>query len=226
MGDFEDVEAIAENLEMNERETARYETHKEDIKKYAIKANFWAFWNITWQIVFFWGLVVIAIEAGKNYANDFVPSFNALFDGMSYVTSPMAIVVAIIGPFSFFVMIYTGIVRSKWEGKLTRSTAYALSFLSNIEHRQYVAMQEKKQEKKLIDLREKANKEKLQLQEAKRVIEANLEMSRKKGEIMKAYKDGKITKKQYEYNIRAIDFKSKKKYEYNIRTIDFKSKKK
>lgn len=207
MGDFEDVEAIAENLEMNDREVARYEIHKEDIKRYAIKANFWAFWNITWQIIFFWGLVVIAIDAGERYANEFAPSLNSLFGGMSYVTSPMALVVGILGPFSFFVMIYTGIVRGKWEGKLTRSTAYALSFLSNIEHREYMILEEKK----LVKIRDKVMKEKLQVQEAKRVIEANLEMSRKKGEIMNAYKAGKITKKQYEINIREIDLKSKKK---------------
>ena len=206
MGDFEDVEAIAENLEMNEREATRYEIHKEDIKKFAIKANFWAFWNIIWQIIFFWGLVVIAIETGKNYASDY-PALDSFFGGMSYVTGPMAIVVGILGPFSFFVMIYTGIVRSKWEGKLTRSTAFALSFLSNIEHREYMV----KEQKKLVDLRDKAIKEKLQAQEAKKIIEANLELSKKKGEIMNAYKEGKITKKQYEYNIRVIDLKNKKK---------------
>ncbi len=207
MGDFEDVEAIAENLEMNEREATRYETHKEDIKKYAIKANFWAFWNIVWQIIFFWGLVVIAIETGKQYANLHVNSFNSFFDGMSYVTSPMAIVIGIVGPFSFFVMIYTGIVRSKWEGKLTRSTAFALSFLSNIEHREYLV----KEQKKLDKVKAKVAQEKQQVLDAKKIIEANLELSRKKGEQMKALKSGKITRKQYETNIRAIDLHSKKK---------------
>ena len=29
-------------------------------------------------------------------------------------------------------------MRGKWEGKLTRSVAYALSFMENIEHRQYL----------------------------------------------------------------------------------------
>ena len=207
MGDFEDVEAIAENLEMNKREAARYEIHKEDIKKFAIKANFWAFWNIIWQIVFFWGLVVIAIDAGERYANMYAPSLNSLFHGMSYVTAPMAIVVGILGPFSFFVMIYTGIVRSKWEGKLTRSTAYALSFLSNIEHREYLVQEHKK----LVKIRDKVAKEKLQIQDAKRVIETNLELSRKKGEQMNALKSGKITRKQYETNIRMIDVQHKKK---------------
>ena len=207
MGDFEDVEAIAENLEMNDREAARYETHKEDIKKYAIKANFWAFWNIIWQIIFFWGLVVIAIEAGKTYANLYASSLNPLFDGMSYVTSPMALVVGILGPFSFFIMIYTGIIRSKWEGKLTRSTAFALSFLSNIEHREYMVQEEKKR----VVQREKAQKEKKQVDDAKKIIEANIEISRKKGEQMKALKAGKITRKQYETNIKSIDLQSKKK---------------
>ncbi|MCK5559648.1 MAG: hypothetical protein KAJ51_03605, partial [Thermoplasmata archaeon] len=39
---------------------------------------------------------------------------------------------------SFPLMMWSGIKRGKWEGKLTRSTAYALSFLENIEHRQYL----------------------------------------------------------------------------------------
>ena len=205
MGDFEDVEAIAENLVMNERESARYDLHIEGVKKYSLKVNFWRFWNITWQVIFFWGLVVIAIDAGERYANSYVPSMDSFFGGMSYVTAPMAIVIGILGPFSFFIMMYTGIVRSKWEGKLTRSTAYCLSFLSNIEHREYMALEEKGRE----DYRAKAIKEKMRVQKAKRIVEANLEISKKKGEIMKAYKDGRITKRQYEANIRAIDLRSK-----------------
>ncbi|MCK5024237.1 MAG: hypothetical protein KAR56_01315 [Thermoplasmata archaeon] len=206
MGDFEDVEAIAENLEMNEREKARYELHKEDIKRYAIKANFWAFWNITWQIIFFWGLVVIAIDAGQRYANDYVPTLNLFFGGMSYITAPMAIVIGILGPFSFFVMIYTGIVRSKWEGKLTRATAYALSFLSNIEHREFMVLEEKKR----VNLRARAIEEKTHVQDAKKIIEVNQEISKKKADLLKACKDGKITRETYEYNIKMIDSQKKK----------------
>jgi hypothetical protein len=39
---------------------------------------------------------------------------------------------------AFPLMMWTGITRGKWEGKLTRSSAYALSFLENIEHRQFL----------------------------------------------------------------------------------------
>jgi len=141
MGDVEDVEAISEHLEMNAREKARYELHIEDVKRYSKKVTFWRFWNVVWQIIFFWGLVVIAIEAGQRYSEQFVPSINPVFNYMNYVTFPMAIAVGILGPFSFFIMIYTGLVRGKWEGQLTRSTAYALSFLSNIEHREYMQLE-------------------------------------------------------------------------------------
>ena len=207
MGDFEDVEAIAENLEMNEREATRYETHKEDIKKYTIRANFWKLWNITFQIIFFWNIVALALELAQTYSVASIPSASSFFVSLNNATGPITFWFGIMSAFAFFLMIYTGIVRSKWEGKLTRSTAYALSFLSNIEHRGYMV----KEQKKLVDLRDKAIKEKLQAQEAKRIIEANLELSKRKGDIMNAYKAGKITKKQYETNIKSIDLQSKKK---------------
>lgn len=207
MGDFEDVEAIAENLEMNEREKARYELHKEDIKKYAIRANFWKLWNIIFQIIFFWNIVALALELAQTYSVASVPSASSFFVSLNNATASITFWFGIFSAFAFFLMIYTGIIRSKWEGKLTRSTAYALSFLSNIEHREYMEMEEKMR----VQKKTKAMKEKQEIESAKKIIEANLELSRKKGEQMNALKSGKITKKQYEANIRAIDLKNKKK---------------
>ena len=143
MGDFEDVEAIAENLEMNEREKARYELHKEDIRKYSIRANFWRFWNIIFQVIFFWNIVALALELAEVYSGNTVPSINPFFEGLNSLTAGVTFWFGIFSAFAFFLMIYTGIVRSKWEGKLTRSTAYALSFLSNIEHREFMELEEK-----------------------------------------------------------------------------------
>ncbi len=207
MGDFEDVEAIAENLEMNEREAARYELHKEGIKKYSIRANFWRFWNIIFQVIFFWNIVALALELAEVYSGNTVPSINPFFEGLTSLTAGVTFWFGIFSAFAFFLMIYTGIVRGKWEGKLTRASAYALSFLSNIEHREYMALVEKK----LDEQKAKALKEQKQAQEAKKIIEANQEMAKKKSEIMKAYKDGKINKKQYDLNIRMIDNQHKKK---------------
>ena len=152
-------------------------------------------------------MVVIAIDAGRGIAADSVPSMSPLCDSMSYVTSPMALVVGILGPFSFFIMMYTGIVRGKWEGKLTRATAFALSFLSNIEHREYMALEEKGRD----DFRAKAVMEKMRIQKAKKIAENNQKTTQKKVDLLKAYKAGKISKKQYEANIRVIDYQNKNK---------------
>ena len=46
-------------------------------------------------------------------------------------------------PFSFPLKMWMGVVRGKWDGKLTRSAAYALSCLENIEHQQF--LEEKQQ---------------------------------------------------------------------------------
>ena len=206
MGDFEDVEEIAANLVMNEREQARYELHKERIHKFAIRANFWRFWNIVWQIIFFWGLVVIAIDAGKLYASLYVPSLNSFFDVISYATSPMSLVVGVLGPFSFFIMIYTGIVRSKWEGKLTRATAYALSFLSNIEHREYLALEKKPP----VFARSKPKVDPIQVKDVKRVLDAQRKASDQKAEVLKAFKEGKMDRKTFEAKMREINKGAKK----------------
>ena len=199
MGDFEDVEAIAENLEMNEREKARYELHKEEINKYAIRANFWKFWNIIFQIIFFWNIVALALELAQTYTAASVPSANYFFVSLNSTIAPITFWFGIFSAFAFFLMIWTGIVRSKWEGKLTRATAYALSFLSNIEHREYMEMEERMR----VQHKVKAIKEKAKIQEAKRIIEANQEAAKKKSELMKSMKDGKITRKKYEADLKA-----------------------
>lgn len=209
MGDFEDVEEIAANLVMNEREKARYELHKERIHKFAIRAKFWRFWNIVWQIIFFWGLVVIAIDAGKHYASLYAPSLNSFFDIISYATSPMSLVVGILGPFSFFLMIYTGIVRSKWEGKLTRATAYALSFLSNIEHREYVVLE--KEMPKSLKPKPKPKVGPVQGKDVKRVIEAQRKTTDQKAEVLKSFKEGKLTRAQFEARMMEINRQGAKK---------------
>ena len=207
MGDFEDVEAIAENLEMNEREAARYELHKEGIKKYSIRANFWRFWNIIFQVIFFWNIVALALELAEVYSGNTVPSINPFFEGLNSLTAGVTFWFGIFSAFAFFLMIYTGIVRGKWEGKLTRSTAYALSFLSNIEHREYMELEEKGR----AERKAKALKEQRQVQDAKKIIETNLEIAKKKSALLKTFKEGKITRSKYEADIKAIDLQYKKK---------------
>jgi len=203
MGDFEDVEAIAENLVMNDREQARYELHKEDIKKFSIRVNFWKFWNIIFQVIFFWNIVALALELVEVYAGNTVPSIHPYFEGLNSLTAGVTFWFGIVSAFAFFLMIYTGIVRGKWEGKLTRASAYALSFLSNIEHREYMEMEEKMRH----DRKAKLMKEKLQAQEAKRIIESNQEIAKKKSELMKSLKDGRITRKKYDAEIKALQNK-------------------
>ncbi len=180
MGDVEDVSAIAENLELNEREQVRYDLHLENIKEYGKKADFWVLMNIVWQIIFFWGLVVLALNAGKLYSEEFVPSMVTFFNSVDKIISPMNIFVAIVGPISFFLMIYTGIVRRKWEGKLTRASAYALAFLSNIEHREFTELKNRREKK-----REQAIKE-------------------RKAMLKEAFEAGRLSKQLYEQNLKKI----------------------
>jgi hypothetical protein len=207
LSDIDEVEEIASKLEMNPRESARYDEHLEEIRKNSKKVKFWKFWNFLWQVIFFWGLVVIAIEAGQRYSEQFVPSVSPVFNYMNYVTFPMSLVVGVLGPFSFFLMIWTGIVRSKWEGKLTRATAYTLSFLSNIEHRGFMDL-----DKQIAGLKketEKTREDKKELPEAtprksareskKKVKKTERDEMLEKSEILKkAYQDKRITIEEYE----------------------------
>ena len=181
MGDIEDVSAIAENLELNAREQVRFDLHLENIKEYNKKADFWVMLNIIWQIIFFWGLVVLALNTGKLYSEEFVPSMVSFFTQVDKIISPMNIFVAIVGPISFFLMIYTGILRRKWEGKLTRASAYALAFLANIEHREFTALTNRREQKREQVIQEKKNK------------------------LKEAFEAGRLSKQLYEQNLKRIE---------------------
>ncbi len=210
MSDIEDIEKIADKLEMNPREKARYDLHLEEVTSYSKKVTFWRFWNFIWQVIFFWGVVVIAIDAGQRYSSQFLSSINPLFNYMNYVTFPMAIVVGILGPFSFFLMIWTGIVRGKWEGKLTRTSAYTLSFLSNIEHREFMALDKQIDTLKKDTLKEPKSAEKPKAREtakesAKRIKKTEKDELAEKSEILKkAYQEKKITIERYEKNMKKL----------------------
>ncbi len=196
MGDVEDVEFIAENLEMNQREQARYELHKEDIKIHSVKVVFWRFWHLVWEVLFFWGLVVIAIETGETVTAVHAPSIHPAFELFNYVTVPMAIVIGFVGPISFFIMMWAGLKRSFWEGKLTRATAYCLAFLANIEHRKFIELEIRDVTKKIkTDPKKKDQAEYLE----------------KLANLKRAFMERQITKEMYRKNLKALeDSKGKK----------------
>ena len=141
MSDVDDVTAIAESLDMNAREKARFDLHLVDIKRYQNRARFWRIINSICQIVFFWNIVALALELAQTYATESIPSVEPFFTSLNNVLAPITLYFTIASAFAFFLMIWTGIVRSKWEGRLTRATAYCLSFLSNIEHREFMKME-------------------------------------------------------------------------------------
>ena len=210
MGDIEDIEDIANKLEMNPREKARFTAHLEEVTSYSKKVTFWRFWNFIWQVIFFWGVVVIAIDAGQRYSSQFLSSISPVFDSMNYVTFPMAIVVGILGPFSFFLMIWTGIIRGKWEGKLTRASAYTLSFLSNIEHREFMALDKqidtlKKDTLKVPKSAEKPKAKETAWERERRIKKTEKDELEEKSEILrKAYQEKKITIERYEKNMKKL----------------------
>ncbi len=148
MGDSDEVIAFGKRLNMNPNEQKKYKYHITTIRYNEQKAKAWRFNNIFWQIFFFGNLFIIAFGEffrimgrwdimGLDYAES-ITIF--IFDYFLTIFSSLIII-------SFPLMMWTGVVRSKWEGKLTRSTAYALSFLENIEHRQYL---EEKQEVRVL----------------------------------------------------------------------------
>ncbi|KYK30022.1 MAG: hypothetical protein AYK23_04770 [Candidatus Proteinoplasmatales archaeon SG8-5] len=188
MSDYTDVEAIAENLDMNPRERARYELHLEDIKRYQRRARFWRFINSICQIVFFWNIVALALELSQRYATENIPSLSPFFDALTTVTTPITVYFTVASAFAFFFMIWTGIIRQKWEGKLTRATAYCLSFLSNIEHREYMKLDEDFKRKKM---------------KAKALNDP--EFREKKELLQKARDSGKISHTHYERNLKMLE---------------------
>ena len=129
----------------------------------------------------------MALNTGKLYSEQFVPSMVSFFTSIDKIISPMNIFVAIVGPISFFLMIYTGIVRRKWEGKLTRTSAYALAFLSNIEHREFMQLTNQREQKREQVIQERKNK------------------------LKRAFETGKLSKQLYEQNLKRIEALEKPK---------------
>ena len=137
MGDLEDIMAKAEEFDMNNFEKERYELHVEEIGSLEKRVTFWRWVNIIFQVMFFWNIIAFAFEVGRDYSASYSPAMSSFFNSVMELTEGMTFWMGIITAFSFALMMYTGIIRGKWEGKLTRASAYALAFISNIEHRDY-----------------------------------------------------------------------------------------
>ena len=139
MGDSEEVMEFGKRLNMNAQEQKKYKVHITTIRFNEQKVKAWKRMNYFWQLIFFGTLFIEAIailfihmhSAGyleEELANDIA----------GFIRSWFFLLFGFLMPFSFPLMMWSGIVRGKWEGKLTRSAAYCLSFLENIEHRQYL----------------------------------------------------------------------------------------
>ena len=144
MGDSEEVMEFGKRLNMNANEQKKYKVHITTIRYNEQKVRGWKIMNYFWQLVFFGSLFIIAIAT----LFDNLAEFNIITESLGktiteFINKWFGLLFGFLIPFSFPLMMWTGIVRGKWEGKLTRSAAYALSFLENIEHRQY--LEEKKE---------------------------------------------------------------------------------
>jgi len=137
MGDSDDIMEMAENLDMNNYEKDRYEEHIAKIKSLEHHVIFWRLLNVIFQVIFFWNIVALALELAETYSGQALPAVHPFFEGLNHITAGVTFWFGILSAFAFFLMIWTGIVRAKWEGRLTRASAYALAFISNIEHRDY-----------------------------------------------------------------------------------------
>ncbi len=139
MGDSDEVMAFGRRLNFNPLEQNKYKTHIQTIRYNEQKAAAWRRMNYLWQLVFFGTLFIEAIAILFLHVSDagYLEEEQAKFIS-TFIRSWFFILFGFLMPFSFPLMMWTGVTRSKWEGKLTRSTAYALSFLENIEHRQYL----------------------------------------------------------------------------------------
>jgi len=139
MGDSDEVMAFGKKLHMNPLEQKKYKYHLETIKINERQVAKWKAMNYVWQFFFFGGLFIGAIvmltEAIYNW--NIAYSEQALdisFFIRDFFFGTFGFMTVLAFPF----MMWSGVKRGKWEGKLTRSSAYALSFLENIEHRQYL----------------------------------------------------------------------------------------
>ena len=137
MGDVSDIKAKAEEFDMNNFEKERYEKHIEEIGSLETRVSFWRSLNIIFQVIFFWNIVAMALALAEQYSANSAQSVNSFFVSLNSLTAGITFWFGIFSAFAFFLMIYTGIIRGKWEGKLTRASAYALAFIANIEHRDY-----------------------------------------------------------------------------------------
>jgi hypothetical protein len=150
MGDLEEVMAIGKKLNMNPLEQSKYKVHIDKIRYNEQKAKGWKTINFFWQMIFFGTLFIEAIAILFLHIADAGYLEKDMGDTIStFIRSWFFLLFGFLMPFSFPLMMWTGVVRGRWEmwtgvvrgrweGALTRSTAYALSFLENIEHRMYL----------------------------------------------------------------------------------------
>lgn len=144
MGDSEEVMEFGKKLNMNPMEQKKYKYHIETIKINERQTKKWKAMNYFWQMIFFGTLFIEAIAILFLHVSD-----AGYFDEeqaksiSTFIRSWFFLLFGFLMPFSFPFMMWSGVVRGKWEGKLTRSAAYALSFLENIEHRQFLEEKQK-----------------------------------------------------------------------------------
>jgi hypothetical protein len=139
MGDVEELKEMGKKLDFNPLEQKKYKSHLETIRYNTEKAKAWRTMNYLWQMVFFGALFLDAMVVLVGHLSH-IDYIDTSYGDMvvQFISSWFGILFWFLMPFSFPLMMWTGIVRGKWEGKLTRSVAYALSFMENIEHRQYL----------------------------------------------------------------------------------------
>ena len=143
MGDAEEVMEMAKKLDMNPLEQKKYKHHLEIIRINQTQTKKWKTMNYFWQLLFFGSVFIMGFrDLFLNLANMKVIDVTMGLNIVEFIEVWFGRLFWFLLPISFPLMMWSGIVRSKWDGKLTRSTAYCLSFLENIEHRQF--LEEKK----------------------------------------------------------------------------------
>jgi hypothetical protein len=139
MADLEEVMEMGKKVTFNPKEQKKYKVHIDKIRYNQQKAAAWRRMNYLWQLFFFGGLFVAAMvmlfAAISKYD---VPYSTTALDISLWIEAFLGGPLYFMTVLAFPLMMWTGVIRSKWEGALTRSTAYALSFMENIEHRMYL----------------------------------------------------------------------------------------
>jgi hypothetical protein len=139
MGDLEEVMAMGKKVTFNPMEQKKYKMHLDNIRYNQQKARAWKLNNSLWQLVFFGTLFIGAMANLVLLMGKFdIMGVEYAADVSKFIDQYFTLLFSFFMPFSFPLMMWTGYIRSKWEGALTRSTAYALSFMENIEHRMYL----------------------------------------------------------------------------------------